>query len=184
MAHRGEIVIDENKWALVLITQNLNTLLQRYPIAYVDINSLASYRFFLTVIALSSSFNLREITQWLDNDWGSFMQTHGLDDEGDAFKAAARITYGPTVAKVPETAKDVVLPVVLPLNFAAFANDQAVGDAQKDAGLKVQKILTPAVKSHKHLVVEPTSHDSSDGLFLWRIVKEMMWQQLGRRIDE
>ncbi|KAJ7633856.1 hypothetical protein DFH06DRAFT_1479447 [Mycena polygramma] len=107
-------------------------------------HSLARYQSFLTIIAFSS-FNLRQITQWLDNDGSLSMQTHGLDDDGDEF--------GPhqiwAVAKVLETAKDVVLPV-----------------------------------SHKHLVVEPTSHDSGDDLFLWRLGKEMMWQQLDRRIDE
>ncbi|KAJ7623066.1 hypothetical protein DFH06DRAFT_759446 [Mycena polygramma] len=180
MAHRGEIVIDEDEWALGTYGD--------FPESILSYDDTPSHTWgedfnipdFEHEI---SSFNLRQITQWLDNDGSLFMQTHGLDDDGDEFKAAARITYGPTVAKVLETAKDVVLPVVLPVNFAAFAND-LIGDAQNDAGLKVQKILTPAVKSHKHLIVEPTSHDSSDGLFLWRIGKEMMWQQVDRRIDE
>ncbi|KAJ7623036.1 hypothetical protein DFH06DRAFT_1104714 [Mycena polygramma] len=119
------------------------------------------------------TFNLRQIVEWLTDD---FMEDHDLE-------AAKRITYGNTVAAILNRAHDVVMPVLLPCNFAAFAN-KLVGEAQAAAGLKVSKILTPTVKAHKHLVVSPESTDATEGIFLWRIGRELMWQQLNRKIDE
>lgn len=125
-------------------------------------------------------FNLRQITEWLTE---GFLEDHDLEEDGDEFKAAMRLTYGTTATAVLNSAHDVVLPVLLPCNFAAFAN-KLVSDAQAGAGLKVSKILKPAAKSHKHLVVNPESDDTTEGLFLWRIGRDLMWQQLDRRIDE
>ncbi|KAJ7159730.1 hypothetical protein C8R46DRAFT_1194962 [Mycena filopes] len=110
------------------------------------------------------------ITDWLDRD-PNFMSEHGLDEDGAEFKAAARLTYGANVTEIMQPAHNVVLPVLLPVAFAAFAND-LVGDAQEAAGLKVKSLVTPAVKSHTHLVVSPRSKSRDEGLFLWRIGKE------------
>ncbi|KAJ6505774.1 hypothetical protein C8R47DRAFT_1315955 [Mycena vitilis] len=126
------------------------------------------------------TFNMRQIVEWLTE---SFMEDHDLEEDGDEFKAAKRITHGTTVAAILNRAHDVVMPVLLPCNFAAFAN-KLVGEAQAAAGLKVSKILTPAVKAHKHLVVSSESTDTTEGIFLWRIGRELMWQQLNRKIDE
>ncbi|KAJ7452656.1 hypothetical protein FB451DRAFT_1100774 [Mycena latifolia] len=117
-------------------------------------------------------FNLRQITDWLEADW-----------KLPRFTSAARVTYGPTVGKVLDRAQDIVMPLLLPCNFAAFAN-WLVGEAQAAAGLPVEKILRPAVPSQKHLVVDSESSDTTQGIFLWRIGRELMWQQLDRRIDE
>ncbi|KAJ7885507.1 hypothetical protein B0H14DRAFT_2563838 [Mycena olivaceomarginata] len=136
------------------------------------------------------SFNLRQITEWLpDPHWNgdseSFREEHGLEDEDDEelFKHAARLTHATSIDKILDRRHDIVLPVVVPRNLAAYINS-LVGAAQQAAGLHVQHLLTPAVKDAKHLVVSPSSADSRDGVYMWRIGKEIMWQQLDRRIDE
>ncbi|KAJ7611561.1 hypothetical protein DFH06DRAFT_1244477 [Mycena polygramma] len=123
-------------------------------------------------------FNVRQILEWRKD---RFMTQHGLD--GDEFDSADRLTYGVTATAVLDYAHDVVLPVLLPCKFAAFAN-KLVGEAQAAAGLQVSMILTPAVKAHRHLVVDAESDDTTEGVFLWRIGRELMWQQLDRKIDE
>lgn len=75
------------------------------------------------------------------------------------------------------------MPVILPLNFAAFAND-LVSEAQVAAGLTVENILTPANETVTALYASPESQNAKLGLFIWRIGKDLMWQQLDRRIDE
>ncbi|KAJ7346170.1 hypothetical protein DFH08DRAFT_1081059 [Mycena albidolilacea] len=136
------------------------------------------------------SFNVRQITEWLpdpywNGDSESFREEHGLEDEDDeeVFKHAARLTHATSIDKILDRRHDIVLPVVVPRNLAAYIN-RLVGAAQQAAGLHVQHLLTPAVKDAKHLVVPPSSADSRDGLYMWRIGKEIMWQQLDRRIDE
>ncbi|KAJ7159751.1 hypothetical protein C8R46DRAFT_1194970 [Mycena filopes] len=132
-------------------------------------------------------FNLRQITDWLDDK--SFLEDHGIaiqpynrgaDPNYAEFKTAKRLSYAPTAAGVLTSAGDIVLPVLIPDKFAAFAN-ALVGEAQATAGLKVTKILTPALKDQKYLVDAPSG---VEGIFLWRIGQELMWQQLDRRIDE
>jgi hypothetical protein len=70
--------------------------------------------------------------------------------------------------------------VLLPCEFAVFAND-LVSRAQADARIRERKLLLPAVRGFNFL-----AHPGSqvDGLFLWRLTPQVMWQQLDRRIDE
>ncbi|KAJ7016223.1 hypothetical protein C8F04DRAFT_1347966 [Mycena alexandri] len=95
-------------------------------------------------------------------------------------EAAKRLTYGTTVTDVLEPTRDILLLLLLRADFAAFAN-RLVGHAQAAAGLNVLSILTPAVESHEHLL---DAKSGAEGIFLWRIGREIMWQQLDRRIDE
>ncbi|KAK7065054.1 hypothetical protein R3P38DRAFT_65092 [Favolaschia claudopus] len=172
MERRGEVSIEPDEWA--------NTTYEDSVLAYDD---NPSYKWgpdfkissFKTQI---DSFNLR-IFEWLEQD--DFLSKHGLEDNSTELDCAQRITYGSTAAEVLEKAGDIVLPVILPCDFAAFANDlieQAHPSAAKTP------ILTPALESRKDLVVKPDSKNAKEGLFLWRIGNELMWQQLDRRIDE
>ncbi|KAJ7046216.1 hypothetical protein C8F04DRAFT_1387822 [Mycena alexandri] len=109
-----------------------------------------------------------------------------MDSEEDAHpwtdeeEAAKRLTYGTTVTDVLEPTQDILLLLLLRADFAAFAN-RLVGHAQAAAGLNVASILTPAVESHEHLL---DAKSGAEGIFLCRIGREIMWQQLDRRIDE
>jgi hypothetical protein len=70
--------------------------------------------------------------------------------------------------------------VLLPCNFAVYAND-LVSQAQAAAGLKERKILEPPIPAYNFM---GQSGDEKEGLFIWRITPDLMWQQLDRRIDE
>ncbi|KAJ7016580.1 hypothetical protein C8F04DRAFT_1281023 [Mycena alexandri] len=174
----GDLVIDEKHWA----STDYGDAPDDPALSYTwgkDFN-IPDFKHQIDV------FNLRQITDWLSDE--SFLDHHELEYEYegflqvkmdyDEFKAAKRLTYATTAAGVLKRTHDIVLPVLLPANFAVFAN-QLVADAQAAAGLNVASILTPAVVS--------TNHDAQSGaevIFLWRIGREMMWQQLDRRIDE
>lgn len=132
-------------------------------------------------------FNLRQITNWLETANDGILHDIGFtgdpyDGDGGPLKDAARISYASDLERVLE--KDITLPILLPLNFAAFVND-IVGKAQAAAGLTVESILTPVNEtSTAELSVSPESNNATLRLFIWRIGKELMWQQLDRRIDE
>jgi hypothetical protein len=118
------------------------------------------------------AFNLRQITNWTEN------LDIDLPVDGGPLKNAARLSYATQLSTVLEPNKAISMPVLLPVDFAAFAND-IVGQAQADAGLPVQQILVPVFPADE---MDPS--DSALELFVWRIQKEVMWQQLDRRIDE
>ncbi|KAJ7473946.1 hypothetical protein FB451DRAFT_1466358 [Mycena latifolia] len=180
MAQDGDLTIDENEWASTEYGDAPESIL-----TYDDTPSytwgegfnIPDFKHEINV------FNLRQITDWVPEYDEDFLEEHDLSEDGEELKAAARLTYGSTVATVLDRAHDIILPVLVPLDFAAYAN-RLVGEAQAAAGLKVARILAPAVKARKDLVVGPDSGDTSQGLFLWRIGRELMWQQLDRRIDE
>ncbi|KAJ7128820.1 hypothetical protein C8R43DRAFT_1210328 [Mycena crocata] len=161
MERYGEISVDDKIWA--------STEYNDYPhsiLAYDDTPSytwgedfdIPSFQHQIDV------FELRQVTDWPEADRsggmfggrGAFQERHDLSEDGEEFISAACLTYGPTVTK----------------RGAGWA------------GLKVEKIITPAVKSQKHLIVDAGSLDTTEGIFLWRIGRELMWQQPDRRIDE
>jgi hypothetical protein len=75
---------------------------------------------------------------------------------------------------------DLSLPVLLPCNFAVYANG-LVNQAQASAGLPERKSVEPAVPGYKFI---GRSGAETEGLFVCRITLDLMWQQLDRRIDE
>ncbi|KAJ7128823.1 hypothetical protein C8R43DRAFT_1074699 [Mycena crocata] len=178
MEQRGEVDIDDKEWA--------STEYGDAPESTLTYDDTPSYTWgpefnipdFEHQI---DAFNLRQVRSWISQE--DFLDKHSFKDGGKELKDAARLTYGSTTAAVLDPKHDVVLPVLLPCDFAAFAN-KLVSEAQATAGIKVEKILTPAVKAHTHLIVKTDSGDATEGVFLWRIGSELMWQQLDRRIDE
>ncbi|KAJ7110779.1 hypothetical protein C8R43DRAFT_1243019 [Mycena crocata] len=185
MEKRGELVIDEKEWAsteygdspesVLTYDDTPNVLMLVHIYAWGPEFKIPDFEHQI------DKFNLRQVRDWLDEE--SFLEEHGLKEGGKELKDAVRLTYGPSAAAVLDRKHDITLPVLLPCDFAAFAN-KLVSEAQAVAGLKVEKILMPAIKKHKHLIVEPDSGDAKEGIFLWRIGSELMWQQLDRRIDE
>jgi hypothetical protein len=75
--------------------------------------------------------------------------------------------------------KDLILQVLLPCKFAVYAND-VVSRAQAQAGLPQTQLLTPVTSDFDPL----KNTERAEGLFIWRIGKELMWQQLDRGVDE
>jgi hypothetical protein len=75
--------------------------------------------------------------------------------------------------------KDLILQVLLPCKFAVYAND-VVSRAQVQAGLPQTQLLTPVTSDFDPL----KDTERAEGLFIWRIGKELMWQQLDRGVDE
>ncbi|KAK7057988.1 hypothetical protein R3P38DRAFT_3253024 [Favolaschia claudopus] len=125
-----------------------------------------------------AQFNLRHVEHWLPyHSADDFYETYGISDDGEELKSAARLTHATAVATILNRGHDIIMPLLLPPEFADYANT-LVGEALADAGLKHPTILIP--------VGEPgeDANESEYGFYIWRISKEVMWQQLDRRIDE
>ncbi|KAJ7322950.1 hypothetical protein DFH08DRAFT_354212 [Mycena albidolilacea] len=152
--------------------------------------------------------NAMDISNWISTDTGRRLEPYGVVDERDSSELDK---YQRTVCansvddlfsdeKTPKPAnvvnrkrkqsttrkeeeelmeKDLMLQVLLPCKFADYAND-VVSQAQAQAGLPQTQLLTPVTSDLDQL--EDT--DRAEGLFLWRIGKELMWQQLHRGVDE
>ncbi|KAF7350618.1 hypothetical protein MSAN_01621900 [Mycena sanguinolenta] len=188
MGQAGEIKIDTRNWASTNYEDRGHSIL-----AYDDTPSYTWSESF-TIPNFQSQikhFNAQHIANWIqDRDHAAteFRETHGIGKKdginlAEIFADAARLTCAQDMKTILSAKSDIVMPVVVPRNLAAYIN-HLVGEAQKAAKLKVQPILTPAVKDAEHIVVPLDSADSADGLYMWRIGKDIMWQQLDRRIDE
>ncbi|KAJ7669352.1 hypothetical protein DFH06DRAFT_1321374 [Mycena polygramma] len=126
--------------------------------------------------------NLAEILNWGETDVNERLVAHGvffIEDCPD-MEDYQRMVYAPTVEALLTKKKDIMLQVLLPCDFAVYAND-VVSRAQAEAGLPETKLLMPAVHGFNFL---GNPDPQTDGLFFWRIGKDLMWQQLDRRVDE
>lgn len=74
---------------------------------------------------------------------------------------------------------DIKTLLLLPSDFAAHANT-VVNEVMEELGVRIQApMLTPAV-----LAVIAPPDGLQEGLFMWTITSQLMWQQQDRRIDE
>ncbi|KAF7350627.1 hypothetical protein MSAN_01622900 [Mycena sanguinolenta] len=188
IAQTGEVKIDTRNWA------STNYAEPAYSgLAYDDTPSYKWNKSF-TIPKFERQirhFNDQQIANWIQEESHStckFREAHGIGEDDDIdldkiFADAARLTCSQDTKTILSRNSDIVMPVVVPRNLAAYVN-HLVGEAQKAAKLKVKPILTPAVKDDEDIVVPLDSKDSADGLYMWRIDKDLMWQQLDRRIDE
>ncbi|KAJ7154669.1 hypothetical protein C8R46DRAFT_1118026, partial [Mycena filopes] len=127
--------------------------------------------------------NLDEIFTWIETDFNGRLEHHGVsidDYSGVELQAFRRIVCAPTVEELFSKKKDILLQVLLPCPFAVYAND-LVSRAQADAGVPETKLLQAAVPGFNFL---GSTIKEADGLFFWRIGKDLMWQQSDRRVDE
>ncbi|KAJ7669362.1 hypothetical protein DFH06DRAFT_1180734 [Mycena polygramma] len=126
--------------------------------------------------------NATEIANWTETDFDQRLLWHGVSvsSSDDGLDAYQRMTCAPTVDAVLSKKNDIMLQVLLPCNFAVYAND-LVSRAQDQAGLPETKLLMPAVRGFNFLW---NPNPRADGLFFWRIGKDLMWQKLDRRVDE
>ncbi|KAJ6493330.1 hypothetical protein C8R45DRAFT_989477 [Mycena sanguinolenta] len=89
-------------------------------------------------------FNQQQIANWIQEESRStreFREAHRIGDDDDIdmdeiFQDAARLTCSQNVKTILGRNSDIVMPVVVPRNFAAYMN-HLIGEAQKAAGLKV-----------------------------------------------
>lgn len=130
--------------------------------------------------------NNTEISQWLATDYDNRLAPHNLrttrtyDRPTGALDTYRRMTCALTLDALLNQDKDLMLQVLIPCEFAVYAND-LVAAAQTRAGLPQTPFLTPVVPGFDF----PRKPDPrADGLFFWRIGRELMWQQLDRRVDE
>ncbi|KAJ7131939.1 hypothetical protein C8R46DRAFT_1015571 [Mycena filopes] len=130
--------------------------------------------------------NAREVRSWLREDSGDAhiivgrLEAHGVRFGYEICDAVRRMAGAPTLELLLHPQHDICLPVLLPCSFAVYAND-LISRAQADAGLQETKLLEPAVPQRNYF---SAPGDEREGLFIWRITPELMWQQVDRRIDE
>jgi hypothetical protein len=148
--------------------------------------------------------NVNEVSQWISTDIHSRLEPFGLDDRYKGTNELAkyrRTVCAPTVVallggadhtskrkkrRVDETdtegskKNDLMLQVLLPCEFATYAN-ALVARAQVQAGLAQTPLLIPVVSDSDS---EDPDDEEPEMLYFWRIGKDLMWQQLDRRIDE
>ncbi|KAJ7193424.1 hypothetical protein GGX14DRAFT_546277 [Mycena pura] len=148
MERRGEVMIKDQEWAVT---------------SYADYQANLSYddtppyewdsNFNLTeFMSHIDSFNEDQVTKWLNStaetelgdvelerdDWGE------IGDLPPDLENLQRLSYAPEPKGVLKEINDITMAVLLPANFAAFANN-LVRKAQNDAGLPgpAKRILTP-----------------------------------------
>ncbi|KAJ7034702.1 hypothetical protein C8F04DRAFT_1100699 [Mycena alexandri] len=181
MGHRGEISLKGNTiWAASEYQDAMTTYDETPRSQYkwdenFNVNALEGYIY---------AANLSEISAWIETDFNSRLTPHGVemdcgDDEAE-LKSFRRMVCAPTVDALLSKKRDLRLQILLPCEFAVYAND-LVSQAQVEAGLPKTKLLTPAVRECNFL---GNPDPQTDGLFFWRIGKDLMWQQLDCRVDE
>ncbi|KAK6985090.1 hypothetical protein R3P38DRAFT_2574948, partial [Favolaschia claudopus] len=121
--------------------------------------------------------NEHDIDQWIKTDTEQRLQRLGIEN-GDKLSSAQRMTFASTAGDIIQRSCDIRVPVILPISFAVFAN-QVVKDFSTVSGIGI-----PGNPLLECLSCGPDHHDGSvEGLFLWTIGCELMWQKSHRAID-
>ncbi|KAJ7730554.1 hypothetical protein B0H16DRAFT_1733713 [Mycena metata] len=121
--------------------------------------------------------NMEDVDEWRLNDFRGRLRQHGVLCN-DQLNRAQRMTSASNVKDILGTEKDIRMLVLLPVDFAIYAN-ALVNEAQADAGSEERRLLEPVVNGMADI---PTTQQ--EGLFLWTIGPQLMWQHMDRRIDE
>lgn len=123
--------------------------------------------------------NDSELRAWVDTDMYGRLSRHGVTSIRQ-LKGIQRTVCAPTVEALLDEDGDICMQVLLPCEFAIYAND-VVRKAQARAGLCETTFLVPLLNGVEY---PEAPQPLADGLFLWRIGPELMWQQLDRSVDE
>ncbi|KAF7296333.1 hypothetical protein HMN09_01103300 [Mycena chlorophos] len=182
MEARGDVRIEDDRWAETTYANS------DYNLAYDDTPNIAwGPKFTLAHLkSVIDDFNLAQVQNWIaDSDGeiadvtiGEYEWRRGVPE---AFKPLRRMVYGASPAEVLETRNDLQLAVLLPFDFAGFANG-VVQKALEDAGLVGVKPLSAVSEEAK--AMEEDASDSSLRMFFWRLPADLLWQQIARPIDE
>lgn len=90
----------------------------------------------------------------------------------------ATACYATTVDELLQPDRDLIVPVVVPVRFLAYANG-VLERVFADHRLIIDQTLVIAGEVPRS---GPEAHD--DALVFWRITATTMWQQIDRRVDE
>ncbi|KAJ7176396.1 hypothetical protein C8R43DRAFT_872846 [Mycena crocata] len=118
--------------------------------------------------------NLREVKNWTQSDSTGRLQFHGVK-HGDELEEAQRVTFSSRMDVLLDNHHSIKIPVFLPCAFAVYANSMVDGLELKEA------MLTPAVPEYDFTNY---AGKEQEGLYMWTIGPELMWQQQDRGIDE
>ncbi|KAJ6537845.1 hypothetical protein B0H19DRAFT_1270241 [Mycena capillaripes] len=95
--------------------------------------------------------NVKEVTQWVRTD-PNRLRRHGVEFGYEIADLVQRVSGAPTLEILLHPQHDLCLPVLLPCDFAVYANDSdVVSQAQANTSLKERKILEPAVPGYNFL---------------------------------
>ncbi|KAJ7031761.1 hypothetical protein C8F04DRAFT_1185686 [Mycena alexandri] len=120
--------------------------------------------------------NRLDVSKWLETD-GILLRLRGYGvRHGDELDDAQRITFASRLDGVLDSAANIRLPLLLPLDFVDYANTMV----KQMPGLGDVTILIPVVSS----IQAQSSGHAGEGLFFWIIPSALMWQQDTRHIDE
>ena len=122
---------------------------------------------------------MEDVDEWLAHDFQGRLLQHGVEC-GDELNSAQRVTSASNLRDLLCQENDIRMLILLPVDFAIYANE-LVNKAMTEAGLEQTRVLEPAVQG----VDFPIDPDARrEGLFSWIIGRQVMWQQIDRRIDE
>jgi hypothetical protein len=93
---------------------------------------------------------------------------HGVEFDYEIADGVQHISGAPTLELLLHPQHDLCLPVLLPCNFAVYAND-LVNQTQAAARLKERKIFEPPIPAYNFL---GQSGDEKEGLFIWKITPD------------
>ncbi|KAF8217718.1 hypothetical protein K438DRAFT_2006765 [Mycena galopus ATCC 62051] len=174
MAHQGTVSLRSDAWASTGYDQHALKSYDDAPNLLYKWDKNFNLESFQKELHWS---NKTDTWGWSNTDDYYRLEPHGVWKDTDLNKYR-RMSCAPTVDALLSRENDLMLQVLLPREFAVYAN-KVVREAQAQAGLPKTQILTPAVSGFT--AEEP---GSEEGFFFWRIRKELMWQQLDRRVDE
>ncbi|KAJ7033326.1 hypothetical protein C8F04DRAFT_1261138 [Mycena alexandri] len=176
MARQLNGIIEEPAWAYVsyedTYEDNPNNLLNRPE--YVWDSSFCLTKFGRHI----DQSNYQENQAWVRSDVSGRLRGHGVI-HGDELDDARRITCASRMDVLLSGTHDIKTLLLLPSDFAVYANT-LVSEVLEELGVQTHTpMLTPAVFA----VIAPPD-GVQEGLFIWTITSELMWQQRDRRIDE
>ncbi|KAJ7276704.1 hypothetical protein C8J57DRAFT_1061528 [Mycena rebaudengoi] len=180
MAQRKEVTIETDSWASTSYTMTTNY--DDTPQPKYKWNSAFTIAGFKSRIDL---WNKHELEEWAATDvhYPSRLETHGFEsyDLPDTILSnVRRMAHAPTIDTLLAPANDIQMQLLLPCRFADYANALANEVLQtRGVGLPGPPSAGGAPRAGGG-----APNDNAEGLYLWRIPAELMWQQLDRRIDE
>ncbi|KAF7305479.1 hypothetical protein HMN09_00800700 [Mycena chlorophos] len=181
MERREEVQIENRTWALASYGEDS-------PLAYDDTPNYSwdpNFSIQNFKVALDD-FNHSNIVEWMAYSLdGQIADCDFRDYDADylppKLSKLQRATYAKDAAGVLGAKSDITMAIILPANFAQFANE-LVSTVMSEHGQRPQPILTPVNEEVADAV--PADDDATLRLYIWRIPLAIIWQQLDRRKDE
>ncbi|KAJ6532756.1 hypothetical protein DFH09DRAFT_133862 [Mycena vulgaris] len=162
MGQRGEVTLKDDIWASTSY-QDVMTTHDEVPNPPYKWDQRFDIAVFQRHIAHA---NANEIDLWASTDLCDRLRHHA---DGQ-IAGAQRTVFAPTVDILLGVDRDILMQVLLPCEFAVYAN--ALVRARGGLSESAPPLLVPAVPG---VELPEASEPQADGLFLWRIGAELMW---------